>query len=78
MKKSSTKKSEKDLLPTLSFRVIKLKKTTPKISLRLLSYVMNSLLNLPKFCALGIAIALLIMAKGMALANPIFSETSPK
>ncbi len=46
---------------------MKLKSITPKISDRLLSYVMNSLLPISRLCVLGIATALLMIAIGIAL-----------
>ena len=61
--------------PILSLRVIKLKRITPKISDKLLSYVINSLLLANKCAALGMAIALLMIANGIALANPFFNGT---
>src|SRR6187402_764820 len=49
------------------FWSIKLKKRTPKMSDKLLSYTINSLLNEVRFLTLGMAIALLITQKGIAL-----------
>jgi len=54
-----------------SFRRIKLKKMTPKISDMLLSYIINSFLFLVKFLELGIAMASLIMARGIAFTSAI-------
>mgnify|MGYP007030484248 CR=1 FL=1 len=57
---------------------MKLKRITPKISDKLLSYVINSLFLEIKFFALGIATALLIIAKGIALIRPTLIVVLPK
>ena len=62
----------------LSFKVMKLKNITPKISDILLSYVTNSLSDFIKYFALGIAIELLIIANGIAFASAIFKSATIK
>ena len=63
--------SEKNLAyvlnPKLVLKNIKLKKITPNISDKLVSYVTNSLIPLFKFQTEGIAMALLIILNGIAL-----------
>ena len=62
----------------ISFNRRKLKISTPKISDKLLSYVINSLLNGDKFRTLGIAMALLIIQNGIALVRLSLNPKPPK
>jgi hypothetical protein len=74
----SIAKCRKEVAPISAFSVMKLKNRTPKISDRLLSYVTNSFSFDAKFLTLGIAIELLMIASGIALASPTLRDTLPK
>ena len=78
MMRSWTRNVPKELVPILSFSVIKLKKSTPKMSEKLLSYTTNSRNRGGRPFTVGIAMALLITQRGIAFARLSLKVLLPK
>lgn len=78
MSNNSSRKLPNEVVSMWSFSVIKLNNITPKISDKLLSYVINSLSSASKFYALGMVMTLLMTANGMAFIRPVRNDTLPK